>query len=466
MNKQNIEMPESTHLSNPSDELKIFELSLIWKEAEYNFAFWERLAGKLDWDQAYREALKTVLKTQCLYEYYHELMRFIALLSDGHTGVRFPPAVEDYLAELPLLTCSIGGERVITNVKRSVADKVKRWSIIRKVNGIAVAEYIEKNIFPLFWHEKPDSVDFYIDKFLRSGLPGSEVLLELESEGNIETIMLKRTKGDTNWVYGKLSTDCMELREVYKSDSHRIALTEDNIAVITIDTMMNNKLPEEFFANFSLLEKTQGYIIDIRNNGGGNSTYSDAVATVFIEGTFANQRALHPIYIGVYKAWAKWLDFGDKTYEQIVQDHGTSDWWEKSYKIPKHSYYEESISTSGAYGSPGVLKAPLVVLSSAFTASAAEDFLVELDQAKRATIIGTASFGSTGQPLTVDLESGGSFQICTRHNTYPDKREFVNYGVQPHIRVEMTLEDYKNGKDAVMEKGLAEIRVRIKAACR
>jgi len=41
---------------------------------------------------------------------------------------------------------------------------------------------------------------------------------------------------------------------------------------------------------------------------------------------------------------------------------------------------------------------------------------------------------------------------------YPDGREFINIGIKPHIPVEMTLDDYKNGVDAVMNRGLVEIR--------
>ena len=64
---------------NISNELKIYELSFIWKEADYNFAFWEWLSGSLDWDKAYKTALHAVLQTKNLYEYYLELMKFISL---------------------------------------------------------------------------------------------------------------------------------------------------------------------------------------------------------------------------------------------------------------------------------------------------------------------------------------------------------------------------------------------------
>jgi C-terminal processing protease CtpA/Prc len=109
-------------------------------------------------------------------------------------------------------------------------------------------------------------------------------------------------------------------------------------------------------------------------------------------------------------------------------------------------------------GCPFLLKQPLIILSSCYTGSAAEDFLIELDQAERAPIVGSASFGSTGQPLFVELESGGGFRICTRNCTYPDGRQFIDIGVQPHVKCELTLDDYKNGVDSVMNKGLEEVR--------
>ena len=225
-------------------------------------------------------------------------MKFTALLRDGHTRVWFPQSINDspeYTSKLPIVTQLIGGERVITNVKRVAADKIKRWSVIKKVNGLDMEKYAEKHIYTYIWHEKKDSADFWIDRFLSNGPLGSNVEFELENEGVTETVDLTRTKGDTDWFYNNAISKLNEnLRQEYKSESHRIAMTNDDIAVISIDTMMNNNLPDEFYANFSLLEKARGYIIDIRNNGGGNSTNSDAVAAAFIKGQFTNQRSLHP----------------------------------------------------------------------------------------------------------------------------------------------------------------------------
>ena len=40
---------EQKESKNMTDEQKIFELSLIWKEAEYNFAFWNKFDKNFNW---------------------------------------------------------------------------------------------------------------------------------------------------------------------------------------------------------------------------------------------------------------------------------------------------------------------------------------------------------------------------------------------------------------------------------
>jgi len=143
-------------------------------------------------------------------------------------------------------------------------------------------------------------------------------------------------------------------------------------------------------------ENAAGYIIDVRENGGGNSNNGDRVSAVFIGENFTNQRAL-------------------------TRKHKIFDYFERLYRIPRNKYYVESILTIkiSRLNIPGVLSAPLVVLSSSRTASAAENFLVNFDTTNRATIIGSASYGSTGQPIFINLKSGGRVRICTRWNTYP-----------------------------------------------
>lgn len=103
---------------------------------------------------------------------------------------------------------------------------------------------------------------------------------------------------------------------------------------------------------------------------------------------------------------------------------------------------------------------PVIVLTSPRTFSAAEDFAVAFDAMQRGTIVGEATGGSTGQPLLFSLPGGGSGRVCTKRDTYPDGREFVGVGVQPHIKVAPTVADFRNGRDTVLEAALAELKKR------
>ena len=97
---------------------------------------------------------------------------------------------------------------------------------------------------------------------------------------------------------------------------------------------------------------------------------------------------------------------------------------------------------------------PVVVLTSAQTFSAAEDFAVAFDDMKRGKMIGEPTGGSTGQPLMFSLPGGGSARVCTKHDRYPDGKEFVGVGVLPDILVHHTIADFRVGRDTVLEDAL------------
>ena len=131
-------------------EQKIYELSLIWKKAEYNFAFWDNLYKTFDWDKEYREALDKVINTNNLYDYYLELMRFITLLKDGHTSVWFPKEIiysKDYFSFLPIEVQFIDNKYVITNIDESLVDITSRYSIIKQINGMNIVKILNVYLF-------------------------------------------------------------------------------------------------------------------------------------------------------------------------------------------------------------------------------------------------------------------------------------------------------------------------------
>ena len=254
--------------NNISNELKTYELSLIWSEAKYNFAFWEDLNNTLDWDKSYRETLPKILATDNLYDYYMELSKFITLLRDGHTRIsRFPQIVRENFTCLPIDVRYLAGNHVIVNMDKSLENDIKVFSVIKKFNGVDIFEYIEKNIFPYYWHEKYNSACDMLDYILTRGIREDEVELETEYNGEIKTIILKQWHNsiERNWLFDNfaIKKPCEELDDLYISESHTIQKTKDNIGIITINTFANDNLGEEFYANQKILENMRGFIIDI-----------------------------------------------------------------------------------------------------------------------------------------------------------------------------------------------------------
>jgi C-terminal processing protease CtpA/Prc len=73
---------------------------------------------------------------------------------------------------------------------------------------------------------------------------------------------------------------------------------------------------------------------------------------------------------------------------------------------------------------------------------------------KRGLTIGTATGGSTGQPLFIKLPGGGSGRICVKRDRFPDGREFVGLGIQPDIEVKRTVADARAGLDAELARAI------------
>lgn len=422
---------------------KILGLSLIWKEAEYNFPFWKQL-GDLDWDKAYREALPKIIAAETIREYYLELCRFISLLRDGHTAVLFPKEIYMDAGQLPICIGLIGTKWCI--VKSDISLNIPLYDEILTINGISVTEYVSQNIYPYCWHEKEDSASWQINNLLP--------VVEYQKEIKLQTLgglfRIKATNKEIKWKKHVAMKPKEKLTEIFSSRTHRISTTDDNIAVISIPTFMEDDLGREFYENMLKIKNCNGYIIDIRNNGGGNSDNADCVVQAFIDGEFTYSTDRKMVHIGAYKAWGK--------YQELDKIDQSNEWCKKLYDICKRQYFECSTDKKMINECPFTLTAPLVVLENEGTCSSAEDMLICFDAVGRATIVGTPSYGSTGQPLSFDLPGGGVGRICTRWCTYPDGNEFINIGVIPQVSTAPSIEDLRNGYDNVLDEGIKILR--------
>lgn len=448
-------MPERKE-AGLSIEEQIYGLSQIWSEAKYNFVFWN--VRDIDWDKEFFDTLKRVSKPMNLLDYYLELSRFISLLNDGHTYVDFPKEISKNFLALPIKIKYMSGQHIIINVQRGL--DIPLFSKIEEINDIAVDEYLQKRILPYCWNIKPTSsfeqlyVFRYIggnaDKNAYSLIPIIENNKVIKIKTDSGTYMITPTERNIEWSLPTELKCSEELNNLFESNGLRVALTDDEIAIITLPHFEDDNMPKNFYRLLDTLKQCNGFIIDIRNNGGGHSNNADMFSQAFIKGKFKSGKVKHMVHIGAYKAWG--------AGENLDEYDLSNDFNRKIYDVCKHNLCEEEVNEFYCPECPLTLEQPVIILENAATGSSSENLLINFDTINRAKIMGVASYGTTGNPLFVNLPGGGLARICTRRYTYPDDREFINIGIQPQIHADLTKEDMISGIDGVLNKALFEMR--------
>jgi carboxyl-terminal processing protease len=98
---------------------------------------------------------------------------------------------------------------------------------------------------------------------------------------------------------------------------------------------------------------------------------------------------------------------------------------------------------------------PLVVLINGGSASAAEIVAGALQDHKRATLVGTRSFGKGTVQSIIGLGDNGAMRLTTARYYTPNNRSIQAAGIQPDIVIKETIPDEFKGRDEIVgEAGL------------
>ncbi len=442
------------------DELKIYELSKLWKEAEYNFAFWDKV--DIDWDEEYKKALPRVLATKDVYEYYRELRRFMALLCDGHTDVSFPSFVwqdPQYFSAFPVYLFRFGKDIAVISVSEEYKDIISLYSVLKKIDGIDATEYIRENCYPYIWHANEGACGMNAMNELMYGRAGSSSVFSFEKDGRNFAITLTREDATKiKWYVENASVTSDSARQMIVSgDSFKIEMTEDGIAIMKFTSFADGSMPEIVYGHFEEFSKAKSFILDVRGNTGGNSVNGHQIAAMFIDGDFQNFSGEMQTYQPTYKAWGVFRDDLKNISLSELEERYTDEDSIKEYRMSRHVFFE-SVTEKTENHAPGKLKGPIAVLMNGYTFSAGEDFVDAMKANTDAVFIGDNTAGSSGQPLCLPLESGGSFRICTMRCIAQNGEEIYNKGFSPDIRVEHSLSDYLEGRDFALEKAMDILR--------
>ena len=207
------------------------------------------------------------------------------------------------------------------------------------------------------------------------------------------------------------------VRDVIKIQSVRSHVEGDDLGYIRI-TQFNQQTFDALkvaIAKFKVnpgADKLKGYILDLRNNPGGLLTQSIQVVNAFI-------------------------DRGE-----IVSTRGrTAD------------QYQAFSARSGYNLSDGK---PLVVLINGGSASASEIVSGALQDLRRATLIGTRSFGKGSVQTVLPLGENGALKLTTARYYTPSGRSIQAKGIEPDYKIgEVIPDDLKGKVDSKGEASLA-----------
>lgn len=410
----------SAYSINLSDSEKAAGLAKLWSEIKYNFAHFDQVPD-LDWDAAFVKTLPKVLETQSTLEYYRELKRLVAKLNDGHTNVYLPRQLSAMESSPGIATKLIEGKVIVVEISdRSLkATGLKTGMELTKVNGIDVKEHVSANVSPFVCAStKQDREQREFGReLLRGPLDQSVVLTVKSAEGVESEIEAKRQP--------KLR---IQIRRFAQSPC-KFEVLDANIGYIQLNSFASKSVVTQFVAAFPKIRETSSLIIDLRENGGGNSGYGWEILT------YLNSKPIQTL------PWHT-LQYRPTMRARGLQPVTRYSQGSRPFSSVKEEIYEQHV----------------VILVGAATYSAAEDMTAVFKKLGRGKIIGQATGGSTGQPLSFDLPGGGKARVCTKHDFYPDGTEFVGFGIQPDVVIEPTIADVRSGVDTVLQAAINELK--------
>jgi len=429
-----------------NDNQKVFGLSKFWQEVNYNFVYLNTIDNE-KWEKDYIQLISDVQKTNNDYEYFRLLQKFCATLKDGHTNVYFPDTIQQnlyntYFGDYRLFMTNIDGKAIVTRINLSKKDELPIGTEVIQVNGTETQIYLQEKVIPYI----SSSTDFILQDWAVSGMfrapKGTSFNIRFKlPNGNIKDLTLTHTETTEKEVYPEFeNSQLLDFKWI-----------NEDIAYLALNSFGNPKIDSLFIDQLPTLEKAKKLIIDLRKNAGGSTSIGLEILKYLTHDTLLyGSKMQSRLHIPSFKAWGNWT----KAIDTIGNKWATQEYL--SFRDNFYHDFEYAADTVRLDANRIVI--PTAILIGHQTASAAEDFLIYADKQVHMTKIGKPTFGSTGQPMLIELPGGGSARICTKKDTYPDGKEFVGYGILPDIEAKKTLSDYLKNHDPVLERAIRFLR--------
>ena len=373
--------------------------------ARINERYYDQQFRGLDWN-----AQRTTFRAQAAQAesgqgLYAVLRRMISSLNDPHTRVFAPDENFDWwrprFVSVGFAIAEIGGVPTVVKVDLDSAARragVRPGDVIETVNGEAAMSIAEDRLTNL---PEPGraSARFRVFAKLLDGPADTSVDVTWKGKNGKR----KSARFHRYWQQRELGVRVTRERGDY-------AVVDLDAFTKTIATDFRRSLREK-------LKGARGIILDLRNNGGGDAEAMSDIAATFLD-------------VGV--------DLGEFT------DRAGG----------KYSIFTQATSLL-ASNRLQQTKLPLVVLTSARTASAAEIFVAAVRTSRRATIIGAPTCGCVLAVRTRHLlPDGGLLDVSELDYQTAQGRRLEGHGLEPDEIVVVEQSDLYARRDRAMDAAL------------
>ncbi len=246
----------------------------------------------------------------------------------------------------------------------------------------------------------------------------SEMLAELR-DGHVNLYSPADVGRNWSWHEDYPSNFRADIQDAYLGTEYKIAaelkyrILEDNIGYVVCSTFSNAFGEGNLDEMFHYLRSTNGLILDLRDNGGGDLTYEERLAA-----RFTDEHRL----VGYIS-------------HKTGKGHN-------AFSEPKAQYIDPS---SGVRWMKHA-----VVLTNRSCYSAANAFVRDIKGLPRITVVGDQTGGGGGLPFSSELPGGWAvrFSACPMFDT---QMQHIEFGIEPDIYVSLSEDDAARGIDTLIE---------------
>lgn len=383
----------------PKRTQHLLALSRLWSGVRRNFVFMNRVT--VNWDSLYAAYIPLMERAKSDNDALRLQQRMVAQVNDGHTYVYGSGSMQS----APFTTVMIGGKVYVDEVLSSELQQrgMQRGMEVVAIDGEEVVPWGTAHVMPYVAASTPQWRQYktFCGGALTERPQGEKVVVSLRQKDG-KLLRLKCTARN----------DEADLRKADPALTFR--MLDDSIGYLRIRNFMDNDVTTAFDRLFPQISRSRALVIDLRNNGGGNSGKGDHILMHLTADSLRCSSWTSPSYVPALASWG----FAQTPY---------------------------SVSGRYLYGRHDITPytRPIVVLINRGTFSAAEDFTAILQGNGRARLVGEPSGGSTGNGVRLTLQEGVAWaNICSKHDIGPGNNPYVGRGLLPDVPAEETYDSY------------------------